>query len=351
MSLAFAPLSAQVNPLRPLIEEMTGAWGTGLLLWPIIYLARRFPLDRAGWSRQVPVHLLAAAGFALAHTSFMWAARSALFPLAGMGTYDYGIMPVRYAMEAPQQLIIYGLVVAFTYLFDRHRAASQRELQAAQLQARLARAQLKNLQAQLHPHFLFNALNAISSVMYEDVRKADQLLSRLSELLRRALQATRGDEVRLADELDVLGLYLELMRARFGASLNVEVEVPEEVRGAMVPAWVLQPLVENATIHGMPAPPALARIRIRAQREGGRLVLEVEDNGPGLTNPDEPLLGRGVGLTNTAERLRGLYGDAGRLEWRNVPEDGLLVSVRLPYREGAPARTAPEELAWTASAS
>lgn len=348
--LGFVVDGAEIHPLRPLIEELTGAWGAGLLLTPIIYIARRFPLDRPGWSRRLPAHALGAAGFAVAHTSVMWAARAMLFPLVGFGAYDYGLMPVRYAMEAPQQLVLYGLVVAFTHLFDRHHAGRERELRASQLEAQLARAQLHNLQAQLHPHFLFNALNAISSVMYENVPAADQLLTRLAELLRRALQATRTQEVPLREELELLELYLDLMRARFGERLSVEIEVAAEARDALVPALLLQPLVENATVHGVPLPPTPARIEIRGWREGEMLVLEVEDNGNGLADPEQPLLGRGVGLTNTAERLRGLYGTAGRLTWRNAETGGLIVAMRLPCRLAEkPVAVAIEE-PWNASA-
>jgi two-component system, LytTR family, sensor kinase len=336
---------------EPLLEELTGAYGVVVLLPLLIWCARRFRLDSGGWLRNVPVHLGALAAFSFAHTTWNWVTRMVLFPVFGMGAYDYGIMRVRYAMELPNDVIIYVLVVGIVHLVDRFRAARERDLRSAQLEARLVRAQLTNLQAQLHPHFLFNALNAISSVMYEDVRKADHLLSRLSDLLRQALQATRADEVELAEELNVLAPYVELMRVRFGERLRVDVDVPEAVRGARVPVWVLQPLVENATIHGMPAPPAVAYVRVRARRDGDTLVLEVEDNGPGLARPDDPLLDSGIGLSNTVERLRGLYGDGGRLEWRNVPTGGLLVTVRLPYREGAFAGSPNEDLAWSASAS
>lgn len=206
-----------------------------------------------------------------------------------------------------------------------------RALQVAQLEAQLTRAQLQNLQAQLNPHFLFNALNTVSAVMYEDVARADQVLSTLAELLRRALHGSTRPLVTLAEELEVLELYVEIMRARFGERLRLTLAAEERVQAALVPALVLQPLVENAIRHGAPAPPETAWVQVRAWAEGERLHLTVEDNGPGLA-PGEPAPGRGVGLTNTAERLRGLFGEEQSLWLQNRPGGGLRVSVRIPLR-------------------
>lgn len=334
---------------EPLIEELTGSYGVVVLVPLIIACARRFRLEPGRWLPRLPVHLAAILAFSAAHTTWNWATRAVLFPLLGLGRYDYGIMPVRYAMELPIDVIIYALVAGITHLVDRYHAARQRELQASRLQAQLARAELQNLQAQLHPHFLYNALNTISSVMYENVEAADRLVSRLSELLRRALQAGRHAEVPLASELEALELYLELMRARFGERLQASVEADAALATALVPPFVLQPLVENAVHHGAPPPPEPARIRIRAARAGEVLRLEVEDNGPGVAH-DAALLGRGIGLTNTAERLAALYGDRQALRWRNAPAGGLIVTLELPLRAAAVPLAPLMGERWTASA-
>ena len=328
--------------LGTLIEEVTGAWGA-LLLAPFgIRLARRYP-------PRLHASMLAHAGGLLAlsaaGTTWNWGVRSLLFPLAGLGAYDYGRMPLRYLMELPKAAILYVLMLVFVTLMDRHRAGREREVRVATLEASLARAQLQNLHAQLQPHFLFNALNTISSVMYDDVPRADRMMSSLSELLRASLRASQAQQIALAEELAVLDRYLELMRARFGDRLVVGVSVDAGLERALVPAMILQPVVENAMQHGAPPPPEPARIGIRAWRAGGRLALEVRDNGPGLAG--DPL-GRGVGLTNTADRLRALYGDAQTLAFENGAEGGLAVRMTMPVRE---APTAAVEEAWSLSSA
>ncbi len=328
--------------LETLVEEVTGMWGL-LVLGPLgIRIARRFS-PRLHWS--MLAHGGGLLGISVAATTWNWGSRAVLFPLLGLGTYDYGRMPLRYLMELPKAAIVYVIVLAFVTLFDRYREGRERALRVAHLEASLARAQLQNLHAQLQPHFLFNALNTISSVMYDDVPRADGMISSLSELLRASLRASQSQQISLAEELAVLDRYLDLMRARFGERLAVEVAVDEGLRAARVPAMVLQPLVENAVHHGAPPPPEPARITIRAWTDGGRLVLEVRDNGPGLRG--DPL-GRGVGLTNTADRLRALYGNAQSLEFAGAPGGGLIVRMRMPFR-AAPTRAVED--AWSLSAS
>jgi signal transduction histidine kinase len=330
--------------LEPLVEELTGYWGAMLLVPVGIRLARRYP-PALHW--RVLIHLVVLVALSAAATTWNWGARSLLFPLLGLGRYDYGRMPLRYLMELPKVAIMYVVVVAFVVLLDRYRAARERELRVAHLEAGLARAQLQNLSAQLQPHFLFNALNAVSSVMYEDVERADHMVTSLSELLRASLRASRDQQIPLADELEVLERYLELMRARFGERLRVDVEVDDDARGALVPAMLLQPIVENALQHGAPPPPQPARVGVRARRMEDRLMVEVRDNGSGLRGAAP--LGTGVGLTNTADRLRALYGDAQSLELDDAPGGGLIVRMTMPFRaSGAPSR---KEEAWSLSAS
>lgn len=330
-------------PLEPLVEELTGYWGAVLLAPLGIRLARRYP-PALHW--RMLAHAGGLLGLSAASTTWNWGARSLLFPALGLGRYDYGQMPLRYLMELPKGAILYVVILAFVTLLDRYRAAREKELRVAHLEAGLARAQLQNLSAQLQPHFLFNALNAVSSVMYEDVERADRMVASLSELLRASLRASRDQQIALAEELEVLERYLEVMRARFGERLRVRVEVDEDVRGARVPAMLLQPIVENALQHGAPPPPETAEVLVRARRMGDRLMIEVRDNGPGLRGR-EPM-GTGVGLTNTADRLRALYGDAQSLELEDAAGGGLVVRMTMPFRASTiPAR----EEAWSLSAS
>jgi two-component system, LytTR family, sensor kinase len=342
--------SGETAPLdRILVQELTAAFGAALLFPWVIHFARRFPLDRRGWLPHLAAHVGNVVVVSSLHTTWNWLSREALFPLLGLGEYDYGRLLPRYAMELPIDVLWYASVVGFVYLFDHYRASREREVQVAQLEMRLARAQLQSLQSQLNPHFLFNALNTVSSVMYEDVGRADRMLSGLSDLLRRTLHTSNRQEVTLAEEVEVLDLYLELMRARFGERLQLSVVVDDGVREALVPTLVLQPLVENAMRHGAPPPPEPARVQVRAWGEAGDLVLEVEDNGPGLDG-GEPPAGKGLGLTNTAERLRVLYGDAHSLLLENAPVAGLRVTIRIPLRPAAVGRSLRWEEAWIASA-
>src|SRR5215213_3770437 len=168
------------DPLAPFINEMTGALTGGLLFFPVRALVRRLPLIRDRWPRRLPVYLLALLAFGAASTSIMWGLRSLLYPLAGLGRYDYGTMPLRYLMELPVQAIGFTLLVTGLHVFAALRAARERELRAAQLEGSLARAQLRNLRLQLQPHFLFNALNTVSATMYEDPAAADEMLGALA---------------------------------------------------------------------------------------------------------------------------------------------------------------------------
>lgn len=187
--------------LRRLIEEMTAAYGVALLLPFLVMFARKYRLQSQNWLRRLPVHLLALVIFSLAHTTLNGLSRYLLFPLAGLGLYDYGILSIRYLMEFSSDAIIYSLSVAFVYLFDYYRAARERELKMAQLETSLTQAQLQALRVQLQPHFLFNALNTISSIIYEDVQAADQMIVRLSDLLRLTLRNSQSQEVKLSEEL------------------------------------------------------------------------------------------------------------------------------------------------------
>jgi sensor histidine kinase YesM len=330
------------SPVRTLIDELTGGYGGALIFLGLVYIAWRLALPTRRWPVILAFHLVGVYVFSALHTTSNLISRTVVFRLLGLGEYNYGILPARFAMEFPKDLTIYVFIFGFLHLFDRYRRARARELRAAQLEAQLAHARLHNLQAQLHPHFLFNALNAISSIMYDDVRAADRMLTRLADLLRRALDASRAQVVTLGEELQLLEAYLEVMRARFGEHLQARVEVDDALRHVRVPPLLLQPLVENALEHGAPAPPETASVAIRCHREGDTLILEVQDNGPGLAHPDEPIVGRGVGLTNTVERLQGLYGHAARLSWREAPGGGLIMSLRLPYHVADPALGSPE---------
>ncbi|MEZ4452509.1 MAG: histidine kinase [Nannocystaceae bacterium] len=322
----------------PFLTEMTAALGAGLLFFGVRALVAARPLDVPGWPRRLPLYGAGFVAFALSYTSLNWLLRAALFPLAGLGAYDYGRMPLRYLMEAPMQAILFSIMVAALHGVRRLRGARERELQHAQVERTLALSRLRNLQLQLQPHFLFNALNTISSTMYEDLEAADKMIERLGDLLRASLRGDPAREVPLATELALLESYLAILCARFGERLAVRVLVDEGARAAVVPSLVLQPLVENAVRHGGVEQTGAGAIEVRATRRADSLILTVIDDGPGMAPGIDPLRA-GFGLRTTAERLRLLYGDHQRIAAANAPGGGFRVDVHLPYIrwEGATA--------------
>jgi len=291
------------------------------LLFPLILrFARRFPIDRTHFLSRGSLHLAMLIAFSVGHTTLNWLSRILVFPMVGLGPYDYGIMPIRFRMEFFNDVVVYCLVVAIIYLFD-HR------VRASQLEGKLAAARLQNLQLQLQPHFLFNALNTISSVMYEDPRKADAMIAGLSDLLRNTLADTGAQEVPLEHEVQTLELYLDIMRRRFEEKLSVDVRVAPEISKALVPQLLLQPLVENSIRHGIDPQTHSVAVTVTAERDGDVVRLRVRDHGRGMNGTFK----KGTGLSNTAERLKQLYGSRQKLEWQNCEGGGLLVTVAVPF--------------------
>jgi two-component system LytT family sensor kinase len=241
-------------------------------------------------------------------------------------------MRLRYFMEFPNDVILYILFASFTLLFDRYRAARDNDVRLAELEAEMSRVRLQALESRLQPHFLFNALNTVSAVMYESVDEADRVLTRLAELLRRTLRHEAGTEVTLDQEIETLELYLTVIRARFGDRLTVTVDVDDEARAGAVPPLLLQPLVENALKHGDPGPGQPARVDITARRTNGALRIEVCDNGPGLRTTTEAALDSGIGLSTTCRRLQRHYGDVATLSLTPRDGGGLITRVVLPFR-------------------
>jgi sensor histidine kinase YesM len=321
------------SPVHVLVDEVTAALGGGLLLIPLLWYARRVRRPGVSIGGLVARHAPMVPLFSVAHTTLNYLFRLAAYAALGHGRYNYGILSIRYWMELPMDVIVYAVFVSIVYFLDHAREARDRQLKLAQLEGELSRLRLKALEAQLQPHFLFNALNTISSVMYDDVRAADSMIAGLAALLRRSLRADAAAECSLTEELETLDLYLSIMRARFAERMIVTTDVPDDVRGAAVPALLLQPIVENALRHGDPGPGKRAEVAVRARRENGQLLLFVEDNGPGIVGSPLEMIGRGVGLANSTRRLAQLYGEGQRLVIANRAGGGLAVLMEIPYRE------------------
>ncbi len=313
----------RVSPLAPFIDEVpTGAWMAALLFPLVARFTRRYPVGRSTWRKRVPLHLGAVAVYSAAHTSLLWTTRSALYPVCGLGRYHYGLMAARYPMEFFLDVLGYAITVSILYLFDRH-------VRAAHLEASLAKARLQNLQLQLRPHFLFNALNTISSVVYEDPRRADSMIAALSDLLRITLSDHDAQLVSIGREVDTLDRYLAVMRARFESQLRVDVDVEPEVQEALVPHLLLQPLVENSIRHGADPDSNAIRVELRAERDGQRLRVRVRDFGRGIRTG---AFRAGTGIRNTRERLQAMYGGDYGFAIENCVDGGVSVTVSVPYQ-------------------
>lgn len=319
LSLLFAPeaylsfyLRAAAITWRETFELMLANSAVALLFIPaMVMLTRRFPVERGKLRTAMLVHVPACLAFS-AGISGLYALMCFTWSEAG-GMLFYRFHP---------NLLSYWAVVGFTQAYGYFEQYQDRERQVARLQ-------LDVLRAQLHPHFLFNTLHTISAMMHEDVRSADRMLARLSDLLRMVLNGIDKQEVRLAEELALVNTYLQIERVRFGERLETRIEADEETLDALVPALFLQPLVENCLRHGLVPQRPDSLIVISARREGEELVLRVADNGRGLTGS---VLREGVGVANTRKRLDHLYPRRSSFRMEPGTPSGLVVTTRLPYR-------------------
>jgi two-component system LytT family sensor kinase len=225
---------------------------------------------------------------------------------------------------------VVGLLLSLVY----YRSFRDRETRAAQLEATLASAQLDALRVQLRPHFLFNTLNSIAALIHIDPDAADEMLGRLSDLLRLTLERDGAAEVTLDEELRTLDRYLAIMRVRFRDRLSVEIVVTPAARRCKVPHFILQPLLENAIEHGIDRVQGTCTVLVCGDVADGVLALSVADHGPGLTDASGQA---GIGLSNARRRLETLYARAGSLELDSTTGEGLTVRVRIPARAAEPS--------------
>ena len=239
----------------------------------------------------------------------------------------FGPLGFRAVLDA----VVYAGVVGMTCAAAFLQRSRQRERRTLELEASLAKARLDALRLQINPHFLFNALNAIASLVHTRPDAADDMIGSLSGLLRASLQGDGRHEVPLDRELELLRLYTDIERTRFGDRLRFEQVVDPDVSGALVPALVLQPLVENAVRHGLEPRPGPGTVRLTARREGDRLVVFVADDGVGCDAAQQSR-GSGIGLTNVRDRLRALHGAAASLAIDPAPGGGTVVTLTLPFK-------------------
>ena len=301
-------------------------------LTPVAFLlAGRLVLRRGNWWWAGPLLLVAGIVIGVLHlTVFV-----RLLPMIGYQT-TFRARQTVLVTKLHSDVLTCWTLFAIRHGIEYYRRYRVRELAASQLQAKLAVAQLEVLKMQLQPHFLFNTLNGIATLLRRDPATAEEMLLSLSDLLRIALSSSHRQEIPLREEMDFLGRYLAIQRMRFGDRLRVTEEIETSAMDCLVPALLLQPLVENAIRHGLEPSGKPGELRIAAARDGEWLRLTVEDDGVGLPLCD--LNRAGVGLANVRERLAALYGAAHEFSIAERPGGGVVVNIRLPARsEGAAA--------------
>ena len=306
-------------------------WVTLVVVSPwCALMADRFPFRPGRHLRAAFAHLAGAALFVGLHMMAI-GLYAHVFTIAAFH-HSGGSAGHWYVIHATLDLSVYAGIVVILLLLDARQEAADRAVAAARLSERLAAARLEGLQAQIHPHFLFNTLNTLAVLARKgDGAAVDRALVDLGELLRASFETAGRQEVRLAQELEFLERYVALQRLRFPGRLEVEWRVSEEARAALVPALIVQPLVENAIEHGL-ATLQGGRLLVDARRDGDALEIVVSDDGPGFAGAVRD----GVGLANTRERLSLLYGARGSLALGNREGGGGEVRVRLPWRDREP---------------
>ena len=299
-----------------IVPNSLADWLTCGMFTPAFYwMVRRFPIRGERWWARLPVHLAASFVFVVLKVSIYHPLFNALNPTEPR-PWSMILFGGFYA-----DMLAYWASVGVIHAIEYYRESRERELEATRLA-------LENLRAQLQPHFLFNTLQSISTLIHRDAAAADRMLTDLSELLRLSLRSSASQEVPLRDELGFLDRYLDIMRVRFGDRLRILVDAAGDVRDALVPSLVLQPIVENAITHGMADRPDVGHVSVRARRNGPALWLEVSDDGPGLAAPAGN--GNGIGLANTRERVARLYGTSGSVDF--LTDRGLTVRISIPFR-------------------
>ena len=337
-------------------------WGPWMVFSPlVIWLARRLPLGPKTWRWALPAHLGSCLIVVLLMevlTSTLASRREDLFPPppppppahgrserlrpfpGEHSPFDFLLM--RLMERARVSVPVYWMLVAAAHAISHQRRSQERERRALQAEAHLTEARLEALQAQFKPHFLFNTLNTIAQLVYENPAAAEDMITSLSELLRTVLAVQQRREIPLREEIAFIERYCAIQRVRFADRLQVRYEIDPAAREAIVPALLLQPLVENAIIHGIAPGRTPGTVCIRARTAGDRLCLEVADTGhehpETRQNASRALiLKEGVGLANTRARLAALYGPQHAFSIERAGEGGVAVKIELPLRRPSTA--------------
>jgi signal transduction histidine kinase len=319
-----------------LLAVNLAAWcGWALLAMAVFWLGRRVPVGRTRWRVAIGVHIAASVAVAATQGVVVSTTRYVAQTLWGLHPDWWPTVVENFFRTIDQSVPIYWALLGLQHAVDYHREVRVRDIAAAQVETRLVEAQMQALHRQVHPHFLFNTLHAISALLHREPDKAEAMIERLSDMLRVTLSAGSAQEVPLGRELDFLRAYLDIEQVNFGERLTVRLEIAPDVLDALVPCLVLQPLAENAIRHGLAPLTRGGTLTIQATAVGGRLRLVVGDDGRGL-EARPAARGHGVGVANTRARLDALYRGEASLEIRPGEPGGTTVTLLLPLRVASP---------------
>ena len=316
------------NPLPwpiALINNFIPYYAWAVLTPAVLWCGSRLPIERPHLLRNSTIHIVLSVVFAILQTSIFWVFNGWLI----LNNPLNPLPPFRFMISAiTNDTLVYWMIIAIHHAICYFRKYKDREY-------RLVQAQLQALKAQLHPHFLFNTLNAISELVYRDPDRAERAIGELSDLLRITLGKKAAEEVALKDELEFLEKYVSLHRMLIEDRFKVEMRIDPEALDASVPDLILQPLVENAIRHGIALSSRRGQIEISAERHNGSLRLVVRDNGPGLAADWQKAANKKIGLSNTRARLERMYGKQHRFELDSSPGGGVRVSLEIPFKRSS----------------
>ena len=320
---------------REMLSYRFADWYTCALFTPLFFwLARRYPIERRTWRSALPLMVAVTSVCVVLKYSLL----VPLERLLGLG--ERITVADALSRNFAGESMAFWAVIGIIHAFEFNRRYREREIAAADLRMRLSEAQLEALRSQIHPHFLFNTLHSISTLMHRDVDAADSMLTRLSDLLRLTLKHRGENEIALRDELSLADHYLAIMSIRFGDRLTVERFIDPETLDALVPQFLLQPLLENALQHGVATTSGPAVIEIKSHAAAGRLTVAVTDNGRGAPSANRGER-HGMGLSNTRLRLEQLYGRDQSLTLEKLPERGTRIEVEMPFRRSVQSVPVP----------
>lgn len=313
-------------------------WYTWAAMTPLVFrLAAKYPIQAPVRLRGLGVQLLASVGVTFL-VIFIGAFVSTAFEPSSFGEQVTLFIAQHFATD----LLAYWSLFAIQQAMQFHAEKTRREIEASQMATELAQSRLRALKSQLQPHFLFNTLHAIATLLDEDTLSAEDMLLRLSELLRAFLEDYDGQEVSLRRELVLLDLYLGIQRIRFKDRLTTQIYVAPGTLDCAVPSLILQPIVENAITHGISKRIGADCIEVDCRREGDTLCIDVRNRNSTLDVGSASSEGHGIGLSNTELRLRELYGDVAQVHLGMIWPQGVICRLRLPFREIDEPDDAPE---------